>query len=42
VCSEHGRWHTYGANLLVRAPSEAARQPERVAMPWEILVPAVR
>lgn len=40
VCSEHGSWHAYGTMLLVLAPAEAAKQPERVAMPWESLVPA--
>jgi uncharacterized Zn finger protein (UPF0148 family) len=40
LCAEHGQWHAYGASLLVRAPSDAAKQPQRVAMPWELLVPA--
>lgn len=40
LCAEHGRWHAYGTMLLVRAPVEAKKQPERVAMPWESLVPA--
>jgi hypothetical protein len=40
-CSEHGCWHTYGAKLLVRAPSETAKQPERVAMPWEFRIPVL-
>ena len=39
-CVEHGYWHAYGAHLLVRAPADAAKQPERVPMPWESLVPA--
>jgi hypothetical protein len=40
VCADHGTWYLYGASLLVRAPSVAAREPERPAMPWEVLAPA--
>ena len=41
VCAEHGKWYSYSANLLVRAPSVEAQAPERVLMPWERLVPAI-
>ncbi len=41
VCGEHGKWQSYGARLLVRAPAAEATRAERVTMPWENLLPAV-
>lgn len=34
-CEEHGLWFTYGANLLVRGPSDEHKIRDRFTMPWE-------
>ena len=36
-CEEHGLWLTYGANLLVRAPSNEHKIRDRFTMPWEAM-----
>lgn len=34
-CEEHGLWYTYGANLLVHAPTDDHKIRDRFTMPWE-------
>lgn len=34
-CEEHGLWYSYGANLLVRGPSDELKLRDRFTMPWE-------
>ena len=41
TCDEHGKWYSYSADLLVRAPEPEAPAAVRVLMPWEQLLPAV-
>jgi uncharacterized Zn finger protein (UPF0148 family) len=35
TCAEHGAWHSYGAKLLVRAPSDEDKAALRFLLPWE-------